>query len=194
LILEKHTVGRFFTNNYILGDDDTRNVVIIDAGDGISEVLAIVKERFLNVKYILITHGHYDHTLGATQLREETGAKIAMSELDLPLTGSILKPDILLNHDDNISFDGFNIRVISTPGHTPGGLCFKYSNLLFSGDTLFFKDVGRCDLEGGNFEILKDSISTKLFTLNDNVKVHPGHGENTTIGFEKHHNPHVKGV
>ena len=192
MIFERHVCGRIKTNIYIIGDSETKNVAVIDAGDGIEPLPSIIKEKGYNVKRILLTHGHPDHVEGAALARATLNAPVAISENELSYVDSFTADEII--HDgDEFTLDSLKIKAIATPGHTPGGMCYLVGDILFSGDTLFYGEVGRCDLRGGNFEILKNSIKVKLFTLPENTKVYPGHHKDTTIGFEKANNPYLNG-
>jgi glyoxylase-like metal-dependent hydrolase (beta-lactamase superfamily II) len=146
----------------------------------------------------LLTHGHFDHVAGI----RPTNAKIVMHEKDvrilnqanmyLPMFGipeiTIPEIDIFIKDGDNLKIGNTDIKVIHTPGHTQGGVCYLIKDMLFSGDTIFRESVGRCDLEGGNFNQIVESIKIKIFTLPDDIKIYPGHGRETTVGWEKLHN------
>jgi glyoxylase-like metal-dependent hydrolase (beta-lactamase superfamily II) len=146
----------------------------------------------------LLTHGHFDHVAGI----RHTDAKIVMHEADLkvlnqtniylPAFGipeiTIPQIDIFIKDNDIIKLGQTEIKVIHTPGHTQGGVCYLVGNMLFSGDTIFRESVGRCDLEGGNFDQIVESINTKIFTLPEDIAIYPGHGRQTTVGWEKVHN------
>ena len=154
------------------------------------------------LKYILLTHGHFDHVLGINEMKEKTGAKVLVNETDVEriqesaeIMRSFGVPDVetpvaddYLKDNQVIKFGNTEIKVIFTPGHTQGSVCYSIDDKLFSGDTLFKGSVGRCDLPGGDFSQIQTSIKDILFELDDSVTVFPGHGEKTTIGYEKKFN------
>ena len=149
----------------------------------------------------MLTHGHFDHTTGVEELKNTVNAPVAMSMEDneMVLKGTRLYgpmpesgADIILKDGDILSFGKYQIKIIATPGHTPGGVCIKIEDDIFTGDTLFAGSIGRTDLPGGNYDILMDSIQRKLITLSDNIAVHPGHGPSSTIGREKSINPFMR--
>lgn len=190
--------GPLSANNYLLTDGD--EAVLIDCSAFEPKILEELKGKTL--KYILLTHGHFDHILGINKMREKTGAKVLVHEADVErikespkmmlymgMTGiQEQKVDEFLTDGQIIKFGNTEIKVIFTPGHTQGGVCYMVDDKLFSGDTLFRGSCGRCDLPGGNFPQIKDSIQKILFKLDDNTTVYPGHGETTTIGYEKKFN------
>ena len=198
--IKKITAGPIETNTYVIYDDKKKGV-IIDPGFKSLELLEFIKKGKLKIEYLLITHGHFDHVCFVKDLQEETGAQIAMSEKDLDMIeqshawagqqmGYELKyfmPDVLLEDCDDLKVGDIKLKVITTPGHSPGGLCFylEEERVLFSGDTLFASAVGRTDLPFASEEQIWKSINEKLFVLSDEVKVLPGHGKETTIGQEK---------
>ena len=187
---------------YLLVDEKTKQAVLVDATALVPEILDTVKELGADVKYILLTHGHFDHIMGLNDLKEALNAQAVINKNDLTLSDKINEftrmfnmpettPSVyekFVDDGDVIQAGDMKIKVISTPGHTEGGVCYLVDDNLFSGDTLFRDSVGRTDLWGGNFEKLSDSIKNKLFKLDDNIKVFPGHGPMTTIGYEKKHN------
>ena len=161
-----------------------------------------MKNLGLNVKYILLTHGHFDHVMGVNDMKKELGAEVLVNEKDksqVEMTKTILRT-FGINVDKNPEYDRFidgntelkigdiPIKILETPGHTEGGLSYLIDGKVFSGDTLFKKYVGRTDLPGGNYDKLENSIKNVLYKLDDNMEVLPGHNEKTTIGFEKKYN------
>lgn len=195
--------GLLASNCYIIGDNG--ECIVIDPGVDISKILQVVKDNNMCVKYIAATHAHLDHIVALDDLKEETGSITIAHKLeakafgDSTLNGSMLfglnkvfnEPDI--KADDGYIFEcgGIEFKIIHTPGHTEGSICILTDSLLFSGDTLFYMSVGRTDLGRGSQEDLIFSIKHKLFKLDPGVKVYPGHGTATTIGFEKENNPFV---
>lgn len=198
MIINTFTAGPIDANNYLLTDND--EAVLIDCSEAKPEVLSALKGKKL--KFILLTHGHFDHVLGVNEMREKTGAKVLINKEDVVRmneSADIMrtfgvqgvetpKADDFLNDGDTLKFGNTEIKVIATPGHTQGCVCYLIDGKLFSGDTLFKESVGRCDLPGGNFQKLSDSVKNRLFTLDDNTIVYPGHGPETTIGYEKKYN------
>jgi len=201
MILKRFVVGSLETNCYIFGDEESKEVVLIDPGGDPTLIKGFLKKNNLKLKCIINTHGHGDH-IGANSSFE---ADVLIHKLD----GDFLQnPDLnlstafganisspgarrLLNDGDNIKVGKLNLDVIHTPGHTPGGICLKYDNVLFSGDTLFFEGVGRTDIPNASWGALLDSIRNKLMPLPDDCKVYPGHGPETSIGHERKANPFI---
>lgn len=197
-------LGALQSNCYLISTPKT--AVIIDPGFDSNITLDFLKQNKDKQRLILLTHGHFDHIGGAKALREATNTKIAISKEDsqflldpnLNLSaqfGEALPPfeaDILIDLEDEISAGDLTFKIIKTPGHTTGGLCFLIGEYLFSGDTLFCRSIGRTDFPNGNFSQLKASIE-KLYTLDDNTIVLSGHGPKTTIAEEKLYNPFVRG-
>ena len=198
MIINTFTAGPIDANNYLLTDND--EAVLIDCSEAKPEVLSALKGKKL--KFILLTHGHFDHVMGVNEMREKTGAKVLINKEDVVRMNEsadimrtfgvqgveTTKADDFLNDGDTLKFGNTEIKVIATPGHTQGCVCYLIDGKLFSGDTLFKESVGRCDLPGGNFQKLSDSVKNRLFTLDDNTIVYPGHGPETTIGHEKKYN------
>ncbi len=192
--------GLVDSNVYILGD--AGEAVLIDAGVTTGEIEKVLKEEALALKYIILTHAHFDHVAYVDELRDRTGAKVLVHEKDAgALTdpyynGSVMfgksrvfKPaDVLLKDGDVIEFGGTKLEVIHTPGHTSGGICIKSDNTVFTGDTLFRLSIGRSDLGDGDGDLLIASIKTKLMPLADDTVVYPGHGAASAIGFERKNN------
>ncbi len=201
--IKQFIAGQLENNMYLVYDEDTKKAVLIDATAPVPELLDIVKNLGLDVEYILLTHGHFDHILGLTKLKKALGAEAVICHDDLIISDNINEftrffggmeesvPPVyekFIKDGDVITVGNMQIKVIHTPGHTQGGVCYLLNDNLFSGDTLFMGSVGRTDLFGGNFDKLSDSVKNKLFKLDDNIKVYPGHGPKTTIGYEKKHN------
>lgn len=199
--LKTLVLGPLLNNCYILYTN--KEAVVIDASWESEQIAEMIESLGLNLKYILITHGHVDHIVGAGKLKELTGAKILINEKDLFLydhikeqaqlfgfsVESLPPPDEFLTDNQEITIDGLTLKLIHTPGHTPGGLCYSVENKLFTGDTLFQGSIGRTDLWGGDYEQLIKSIKERLFTLGDDIEVYPGHGDETKIEQEKKSNP-----
>ena len=202
MIIKQFIEGPIENNMYLLVDEKSKQAVLIDATAMTDEIADTVKNLGAEVKYILLTHGHFDHIMGLNDLKEALKAEAVINKNDLELSGKINdftrmfnQPEAVpptyekfVDDGDIIQVGDMKIKVITTPGHTEGGVCYLVDENLFSGDTLFRDSVGRTDLVGGSFKKLSDSIKNKLFKLDDNIKVHPGHGPITTIGYEKTHN------
>ncbi len=210
MIHEILPVGPLQCNCSILGDEETREAIVVDPGDEIEEIRKILDSHQLRVKAIIITHGHIDHIGGAAKLKKETGAPVYMNENDLPLRDQLAmqagwlgiptpdKPeiDVPLRDGDTIALSQAPFHVLLTPGHTQGSVSLHLpsENKLIAGDTLFRDSIGRTDLPGGNSRQILVSIKDKLLTLDDSVVVIPGHGPETTIGREREHNYFLKGL
>lgn len=186
-MLRKLIVGPYQSNCYILGCKQTGQGLVIDPGD---EVLRIVKEisrSGLEIKTILITHGHFDHTGAAQELRRITKAPVWIHPFDAGGLG--FKPDGDLFDGQEIPLGTLSVSVIHTPGHSPGGTSFYAPGAVFTGDTLFAGSVGRTDFPGGDHNLLVQGVIKKIFPLGDEVRVYPGHGPNSTIKTERIGNP-----
>jgi glyoxylase-like metal-dependent hydrolase (beta-lactamase superfamily II) len=193
-------------NCFILGCESTKEAVVIDPGDDSDRILMELAKSELNVKYLINTHGHFDHVGANKRMKEVTGAKLAIHPEDEPmfkelshsasmfgLTAQNSPPaDILLKHGDEISFGEINLKVIHTPGHSKGGICLYTKGHLFSGDTLFAGSIGRTDLPGGDYDTLISSIKNNLLSLDDKTIVYTGHGPETTLGDERRSNPFLR--
>ena len=198
-------------NTYIIWDD-TLEAAVIDAGnmnERENEVLAkFIADNGLKPKYALNTHGHFDHLLGVDFLREKYGAQLAMSSKDeFLLKGASVSAelfgvkadalpeaiDVDLECKESIKFGNTELKIIPTPGHTPGHVAFfePESKVLFTGDTLFRESIGRTDLPGGDYSWIMRSIIENILPLGDDVKIYPGHGETSDIGHESMYNPFV---
>ena len=206
MIVEKLVVGPFASNCYIVGSQSNKAGMIIDPGDEAKQILKRVKDLELDIKFIVLTHGHIDHTGALKEVREVTGAKVAIHGDDAKSLKNQLvaiafglsyptppRPDRLLKGGDSIDVGGLHFEVLHTPGHTPGGICLLGEGVVFSGDTLFNYGVGRTDLPGGSYSQLMNSIQTKLMVLPDNTVIYPGHGSDTTIGAERKGNTFLRG-
>ncbi|WP_263384736.1 MBL fold metallo-hydrolase [Granulicella arctica] len=208
MIHEILRVGPLQCNCSILGDETSREAMVIDPGDDIPRILAVLARHKLTVKQIIITHAHIDHIAGAQHLKRLTGAPILYNERDIPLvrmmdeqagwlgiaTPEVALPDGHLADGQTIAVTGISGTIIHTPGHTEGSVCLHIpgENLLLAGDTLFAGSVGRTDLPGGDTKTLIDSIQSRLITLPESTKVVPGHGGNTFIGVERETNPFLQ--
>ncbi len=197
-------VGRLHTNCYIV--QSGKEALVVDAGDEADRIRRFLTEMGLKPKMIVATHTHFDHVLGVEGLRAETGAPFLIHKDDLPILESMQarvqqfmgfsvppppKVDSYLKEGDQLTLGNETIRILHTPGHSPGSISLAGKNYVFTGDALFNQSIGRTDLPGGDYERLIRSIKQKLFQLADNTLVYPGHGPETTIGDEKLANPFV---
>jgi glyoxylase-like metal-dependent hydrolase (beta-lactamase superfamily II) len=186
-MLRKLVIDPLQSNCYILGCEHTGEGLVIDPG---GEVFRIIKETInleLSIRYILLTHFHFDHTGGAKELRDITKAPVWIHELDA--RGLDFQPDGYLSDGQKIHLGYFNVIAIHTPGHSPGGVCLHAPGVVFTGDTLFAGSVGRTDFPGGDHNLLVQGVVRKIFPLGDEIRVYPGHGPNSTIGRERMSNP-----
>ncbi len=202
MILKSVVVGIYQTNCYILADEKYRHAIIIDPGDEYRKIQDIIDADNLEAKLIINTHGHIDH-IG---LNDKFKVPVYIHKLDKPYlkdpsknlslflsSGFTSDSKVFTVKDkDLIVLNDLKLEVIHTPGHTPGGICLRIENILFSGDTLFYKGVGRTDFPGASFDAISQSIREKLFTLPPSTIVYPGHGQSTTIQEEKLGNMFVK--
>lgn len=201
-------VGVFAENCWVVGNRRTGEAVCIDPGDQPDEVLALARDMGVTIKAIANSHAHVDHILGVRGVQDATGAQFLLHADDLGLLRTGWRgvaerfgvdpgdgppdPDAFVTDGDEVEVAGLKLRAIATPGHTPGSLSYYADGLLFSGDTLFRGSIGRTDLPGGDFDQEMRSITGALLSLPDDTVVLPGHMEETTIAFEREHNPFVR--
>jgi glyoxylase-like metal-dependent hydrolase (beta-lactamase superfamily II) len=206
LMVRGIVVGVFAENCWIIGSRKTGEGIVIDPGDQPEEIMALAKDMGLNIKLIANSHAHVDHILGVRGVQEATGARFLLhpQELEIArgaagaaagLLGQAVEPppepDALLADGDEVEVEGVKLKVIHTPGHTPGSLSFYTEGMLFSGDTLFRGSIGRTDLQGGDYGQEMSSIVDRLLELPDDTVVLPGHMQETKIGIERQTNPFV---
>ena len=206
-IIRGIVVGSFAENCWVIGNRRSGEAICVDPGDQPDEILAMARDMGVRIKYIANSHAHIDHILGVGGVKEQTGAKFLLHAGDLDMarnTATMAKgwmgveipnppdPDQLLDDGDVVSVDGLDLRVIHTPGHTRGSVCFYANGVVFAGDTLFAGSIGRTDLPGGDFDEEMASIVEKLLALPDETIVLPGHMDQTTIGHERQRNPYVR--
>lgn len=210
------TLGPLATNCYILYKNNA--AVVIDPGSEPEKILSALNKLQIKPAYIIYTHAHWDHTGAGYELKKQSGAEVLMGKNEvvvfnnklnlnqqLDIGGEAAQADRLLVDGEHISLDGIKLKVLLTPGHTPGGISLYmnpapvYSGdsggangWLFSGDTVFLNSIGRTDLPGGNYEEIEKSIIHKIYMLDDNTKIFPGHGPETTVGWEKKNNPYFR--
>ena len=201
-------VGPVSTNCYFLINEALREAVIVDPGENAKQIQGYLAENELKPVAILLTHGHFDHMMAASELRDAYGIKVYAAAKEKELLNSsalnlskgfirvdyTMDADIYCKEGDEFYLAGCSIRVLETPGHTPGGCCYYIpkENMMFSGDTLFYGSIGRTDFPGGSFKELSKSIKEKLYVLPAETICYSGHGEATKVGFEKEHNPYVR--
>ena len=206
MIIESMVVGPIASNCYLIGSEATKEGMIIDPGDDAREILEKVTGLGLDIKLIVLTHGHIDHISALKDVREATKAEVCIQSADSvflqeqPIsTGfggsypSLSPPDRLLQGGDSLDVGDLRFLVLHTPGHTLGGICLFGHGVVFTGDTLFNYGIGRTDFPGGSYDQLLNSIHTKLMILPDNTVVYPGHGPESTIGAERRGNPFLRG-
>jgi hydroxyacylglutathione hydrolase len=200
MILRKLELGNFGSNCYIVGDETTKEGMVIDPGAEGAFIMKQIKALGLKIKIIVLTHGHFDHTGGLAEVKAGTGAEIVIHEAEglsrkspfqmmMPGSRSAPPADRTLKEGDVIAIGKAKFKVLHTPGHTPGGISLVSDGIVFTGDTLFNSGVGRADFPGASYEQEMDSIRNKLMTLPDNYIVCPGHGPDSTIGAERENNP-----
>ncbi len=209
-IIESFPVGAFQCNCIILGDAETKEAIIVDPGDDIAKIMKVVDKHGFQVKSIIHSHSHIDHIGATTELQQRTNGRVLLHKEDLflyekyneqaqflrlaPKASKPVPPDAFLNDGDELVAGNVKGVVLHSPGHTPGSCGFyfpelKVTGLLIPGDTLFAGSVGRTDLWGGDYDLEIQSIKKKYMTLPDETVIIPGHGPETTIGFERQHNP-----
>ena len=206
MILETIEIRAFATNCYLVGCPETREAVIIDPGGEAPRILQVLRKHHFKGLYVINTHGHVDHIAANGEIKEATGAALLIHRLDAPnLTNSKRSmlsflgkeagpgADRVLEEGDIITVGNtVQLKVIHTPGHTPGGICLAGEGLIFTGDTLFAGSIGRTDFPGGSYETLIKSIKDKLLCYHDDLEIYPGHGPSSTIGEERKYNPFLR--
>jgi glyoxylase-like metal-dependent hydrolase (beta-lactamase superfamily II) len=208
MIHEILPVGPLQCNCSVIGDETSREAIVIDPGDDIEDVLALVRKHRLQVKQIVITHAHIDHVGGAMKLRAATGAPILLNQNDHALLKMLdvqaawigvaspgkVQIDQNLRDADVVKAGSLAAQVLHTPGHTEGSVCLYFSaeNKLIAGDTLFAGSIGRTDLPGGSYQKILQSLHQRVLALPDETVVVPGHGPTTTIGEERENNPFLQ--
>jgi glyoxylase-like metal-dependent hydrolase (beta-lactamase superfamily II) len=211
MIAKQYEVGNFAVFCYLIGDEETKEGLLIDPADDADRLISEAKSRGLNkIRYIVNTHCHVDHIMGNAEIVKKTGAKIVIHEKDamslartpsylLDMFGAAPSPpaDMTVKEGDTILVGKVGLKVIHTPGHSPGGMSLYVDGMVFTGDSLFVGSVGRTDFPGSSWEELETSIRKKLYVLPGDTIVYPGHNygprPSSTIQYEKRNNPFVRG-
>ena len=203
LVMEVGSIG---TNCYLVINEENKSGVVIDPGGDGDMILDKIRQKGLNIEAIFLTHGHSDHIMAVDEIRTATGAKVYISQED---AGMLIKAssnlsaylgasrefkaaDEFFEDGETLTVAGLNFKVIATPGHTRGGVCLICEDIVFCGDTVFSESIGRTDLPGGSYSQILQSIKNKILVLPDEMKLLPGHGPATTIGWERRRNPFLQ--
>jgi glyoxylase-like metal-dependent hydrolase (beta-lactamase superfamily II) len=207
MIVHKLTLGVFGVNNYLIHSENSSKAILIDACEDWQSILDKISELNLELIYLINTHGHGDHIAGNAEIIKQTGAELMIHPIDVPylsdpnlnlsaFMGHSLespRPDRLLNESDIVELDDIQLKVIHTPGHTPGHISLIADELAFVGDVIFFESIGRTDFPQSSHHQLLETIRTKIYTLPDTTLLYNGHGPETTVEHEKQFNPFVRG-
>ena len=199
-------VGLIGTNCYLVINEEQKTGVVIDPGGDAEQILEKIRQKGIAIEAIFLTHGHSDHIMAVDEVREATGAKVYISEADAGMltkassnlsiymgAGREFKAtDEFLVDGETITAAGLKFQVVATPGHTKGGVCLVCGDTVFCGDTIFSESIGRTDSPGGSYSQILHSIKTKIMVLPDEMKLLPGHGPATTIGWERRRNPFLQ--
>ena len=205
LVQSSFVLGPFATNAYLVTCEETRETAVIDVGFDAVSIADEIRRRSLVVRYLLNTHAHYDHAAAMAELQERVGGSYWLHPDDRALLDALTMQGLAfglpaarapaeihgLAEGQRLELGREALSVLHTPGHSPGSVTFRWGSWLWVGDVLFAGSIGRTDLPGGSFEVLSESIRTKLFPLGDDARVLPGHGPETTIGVERRTNPFV---
>ncbi len=210
MIFNQYEVGNFSVFCYLIGDEEDKEALFIDPAEDTDRLLSVARSHGLRVKYIVNTHAHVDHIMGNAEMVKKTGARIVIHEEDAPLL--VQQPpellimfkanpsppaDILVKDGDVIQVGNVGLKVLHTPGHSPGGISLYTDGMVFTGDTLFVGSVGRTDFPGSSWDVMEASIRKKLYALPGDTVVYPGHNygvnPSSTIQAERSHNPFVRG-
>lgn len=203
MILKMLVVGPIQANCYILGCERTKEAAVVDPGDDVDEILMTLSREKLRCVCIINTHGHFDHSGANKRLKEVTQAQLFLHEADAPMVTNQAESgrmwgmnvensppaDRYVKEGDAITFGDISLKVLHTPGHSPGGISLVTGKRVFVGDTLFAGSIGRTDFPGGDYDGLLRSVREKIFTLGDDAVIYPGHGPETTVGRERRTNP-----
>ena len=206
--IHKLVSGPLEANTYVLWDEETMEGAVIDPGQKNPELLEYLDTCPANIRYVIATHGHFDHMLYTPEVVRKTGAKVVIHKLDAAAfsddqvnlfavytcrQSEHLTPDLLVEEGDTLQVGNLTLSFLNTPGHTPGSMCILVGDTMFSGDTLFHRDIGRSDLPRGNAGALQASLD-KLAALPGDYRVLPVHMEETTLAYERKYNPCMRGI
>jgi hydroxyacylglutathione hydrolase len=205
MIIQTLILGPMQANCYLLECEKTHSAIVIDPGDDADQVLYLINERKLKLEIIINTHGHIDHIAANTDLKEKTTAKLYIHRADADMIinqqGNLsafigmpfasVPPDRLLDDGDIINAGEMSLKVIHTPGHSPGSICLLADDVIFTGDLLFASSIGRYDFPGSSYDLIMESLK-KIMEFGDDLTVYPGHGPETTIGEERLTNPFLQ--
>lgn len=206
MLIRAFVTGPLETNAYLVADRAVGEALVIDPGGDPEQILAFLAKERLHLRHIVNTHGHFDHISGNRALKSATGATLLIHEADAPMLGEAAsharffmlraenspRADVYLSDREELRVGTVPLRVLHTPGHSPGGVTLVAQGVAFCGDLVFYGSVGRTDLPGGSEKVLLDSIRRHILTLPDDTVLYPGHGPETTVGLEKRHNPFFK--
>ncbi|MFC1941620.1 MBL fold metallo-hydrolase [Chloroflexota bacterium] len=205
MIIKRLVVGALSANCWVVGSETTGEGLVIDPGGDTGTIYKAIKDSGLDIKVIMLTHGHSDHIAALYDIKDRTGAEVAVHTADAQFlhgrgSSSMMfgisyktpePPDRLLNEGDIIDIGDLHFTVLHTPGHTPGSICLLSENKVFTGDTLFYRGIGTTMMPGSSRRQLLDSIKTRLMVFPDDMTVYPGHGRQTTIGTERQSNRYL---
>lgn len=206
MLLKRIPAGVYAANCYVITCEDTKKTAIIDPGGDANDIVNYIERNDLDLDCIILTHAHGDHIGGVPEIKDKKGVPVFIHNQDADMlknknrnmTSLMSGPDVevvadkLLQDGDTIKLGNLELNIIHTPGHTRGGICIQIEDILITGDTLFTGSIGRTDFEGGSYEEIIDSIKKKLLVFDNQMKVYPGHGPESTIGVEKRTNPYIR--